>query len=422
VILQVRQYHLLKSKTMVVILGLNVKFVVSWAGLFVFGLLAFVDYLRPASAVANIAETFVGGNDMHSIVERFNKWMDDVAGCESKVETSYIPGFRLGLIARDDIAEGEVYLKVPWMSLIHEESILNTADGQMFNSLRTKYELDIFHFLMLFFLREIELADSYWRPFLDILPNSHNTPIFWSDELLDELVGTRIPSEARKYRETARANFQKDYAIVSENVDFFGQVVLDKLDFDQYLWASNVLDSRTIWVNGRHRVFLPVLDMANNKDHPSKAHRTIRNAETGDSNTPSIWAVSKGEQLFENYNTPNFDNLLYHGFVLTENTHETVVLNMPPPGKEYYQTLGAVRARPKYSIRIGEGLAPEVLSHCRVVTQQAKDLDADPTTYMIARDALSEYNALAFLEDVLNHHLGLFTEASIICLVQLWEH
>ena len=74
--------------------------------------------------------------------------------------------------------------------------------------------------------------------------------------------------------------------------------------------ASNVLDSRTIWVDGRYRVFLPVLDMANNKDHPERAHRTVRNPNTGASNTPAIWDVAKGEQLFENYNTPNHDNLL----------------------------------------------------------------------------------------------------------------
>ncbi len=54
-----------------------------------------------------------------------------------------------------------------------------------------------------------------------------------------------------------------------------------------------MLDSRTIWVDGRHRVFLPVLDMANNKDHPTRAHRTVRDPQTGYSNTPAIWAVKK---------------------------------------------------------------------------------------------------------------------------------
>ena len=89
-------------------------------------------------AVANIAETFVGGNDMDGIVHRFNAWMDDV-GCESKVETAHIPGFRLGLIAREDIAEGENYLAVPWMSLIHAESIEKTSPvGAEFKVLENK--------------------------------------------------------------------------------------------------------------------------------------------------------------------------------------------------------------------------------------------------------------------------------------------
>ena len=155
-------------------------------------------WVQPTAAVANIAETFVGGNDMDGIVQRFNAWMDQV-GCQSKVETAHIPGFRLGLLAREDIAEGEVYLSVPWKVLIHEESIMaSPTSGATFRALRAKYELDVFHFLMLFFLRELDNSGSPWRAFLDILPASLNTPIFWSNELLDELVGTKIPAEARK--------------------------------------------------------------------------------------------------------------------------------------------------------------------------------------------------------------------------------
>lgn len=188
----------------------------------VLSIAAVVSVVRPARAVANIAETFVGGEDMDGIVARFNKWMDDV-GCESKVETAHIPGFRLGLVAREDIAQGETYLAVPWMSLIHEESIVKTSPvGEQFKALKAKYELDVFHFLMLFFLRELEQLDSYWRPFLDILPGSLNTPIFWSDELLNALAGTKIPSGAREYRINAQANYEKDRKIIEENIELFG--------------------------------------------------------------------------------------------------------------------------------------------------------------------------------------------------------
>lgn len=208
--------------------------------------LALVASLHQTQSVANIAETFVGGNDMDAIIERFNKWMDDV-GCESKVETAHIPGFRLGLIAREDIEEGENYLAVPWLSLIHEESILKTSSvGQQFSELKLKYELDTFHYLMLFFLRELDQPDSYWRPFLDILPGSLNTPIFWSDELLDALAGTKIPAEARNYRETARLNFEKDLKIISENVDLFGSS-MPIVEHRLRLQCPDVVWCRKLW-------------------------------------------------------------------------------------------------------------------------------------------------------------------------------
>ncbi len=101
------------------------------------GLAALLLLLPVATGVANIPETFVGGNDMAGIVARFNKWMDDV-GCESKVETAHIPGFRLGLVAREDIVQGEIYLALPWNALIHDESIRASPDGARFQALKEK--------------------------------------------------------------------------------------------------------------------------------------------------------------------------------------------------------------------------------------------------------------------------------------------
>ena len=82
--------------------------------------------------------------------------------------------------------------------------------------------------------------------------------------------------------------------------------------------------------NGRHRCFLPVLDMANGKDHPTRKHHTSRDSETGSTMTRAIWSVPEGEQVFENYATPNYQNLLYHGFILDKNSFDSVDLYMRP--------------------------------------------------------------------------------------------
>ena len=82
------------------------------------------------------------------------------------------------------------------------------------------------------------------------------------------------------------------------------------------MWASSVLDSRTIWINGRKRCFLPMLDMVNDQDHPSQVHHTSLDTARSVTQTKAIWGVAAGEQLFENYGSTNYHNLLYHGFVL----------------------------------------------------------------------------------------------------------
>ena len=86
----------------------------------------------------------------------------------------------------------------------------------------------------------------------------------------------------------------------------FGKSFVKTFQREDFVWAHAVLDSRTIWVNGRHRCFLPVLDMANGKDHPTRKHHTSRDPGTGSTMTRAIWSVPEGEQVFENYATPNY--------------------------------------------------------------------------------------------------------------------
>jgi SET domain-containing protein 6 len=47
--------------------------------------------------------------------------------------------------------------------------------------------------LILCLMYELKSESSFWKPYLDILPNIFDTPMFWEDKDLNELAGTGVP-------------------------------------------------------------------------------------------------------------------------------------------------------------------------------------------------------------------------------------
>ena len=354
----------------------------------------------PAMAIGKIASDFIGQAPTADIVKAFNDWFEANSDTPTKIEVAEIPGFRLGTIAKVDIAAEELYLDIPWSLLINEDSIAASDAGKKFKLLHEKYKLDVTQTLLFFLLHERYRpegsAPSFWKPFIDILPASFNLPLYWPDADLARLDGTGVASAVRKLRSERRASFEKYRAVVEDNPSdpeasswgglFAGSIFSAELraafDFELYDWAHSVLDSRTIWIDGRHRCFVPMLDMVNCRDHPTRKHFTSRNRATGRTNTKAIWSARAGEQVFENYATSNFDNLAYHGFVLEQNSFDKVPLALTPdPPRAVWPLLGRARAQRRYDVTAGTDLArTPVLAHARVM-------------------ALTEDEAQAFLKD-----------------------
>ena len=90
-------------------------------------------------------------------------------------------------------------------------------------------------------------------------------------------------------------------------------------------WAHAILDSRRIWWNGEGHL-TPMLDLINCMEgpDPSRVHSTSLDNSGQNAITKAPWEFKKGEQLFEPYGQPNHIYLMYHGFMLAQNSHDCV--------------------------------------------------------------------------------------------------
>jgi len=146
--------------------------------------------------------------------------------------------------------------------------------------------------------------------------------------------------------------------------------------WDLFLWASTVLDSRTIWIEGRKRSFLPMLDMVNNQNHPSKVHRTSFDARRENTVTHAIWGTSKGEQLFENYGSTNYHNLLYHGFILPVNDYDSAQLRLPKGPTAVHRLLRSLGVPDTHEVSATKQLSVALLAEARIRALDANEVEA----------------------------------------------
>jgi histone-lysine N-methyltransferase SETD3 len=280
-------------------------------------------------------------------LEAFNAWFNAANPRVNKLKAVTMPRYRIGTVTTEAVSAEETYLSVP-VSLIldSEKAFLYSGVSPLLQALSMKYKTrDDFHELLFFLLYEtfVQKENSNFWPYLRVLPSVKDVqiPLVWEqDQILRLLSPSLIAPTAVNYRSRTLKKF--DFlSNLTEVRDFFGPLKDSEggaiFSLERYLWATAILDSRSIWWSGR-RHLVPMLDFINCEEHPDNVQRV--HATTLDSTekfavTKAGTSYSAGEQLFENYGQPNHIYYLYHGFILEHNSHDCVSFEISFSEKEW---------------------------------------------------------------------------------------
>mmetsp|Transcript_21626 Transcript_21626/g.32021 ORF Transcript_21626/g.32021 Transcript_21626/m.32021 type:complete len:666 (+) Transcript_21626:598-2595(+) len=283
-------------------------------------------------------------------LEEFRAYIRSMNLPVNKVEPKYIGnGLRLGVVATENMTKDNIYLSIPDSRTINVDTIFrlvsetneDSMNSTHLKALLEKYRLSGggkndggFQIMLLYLLHERFVAKekSQWWPYLKIIPTveevKNKSPLFFDEEKIDYLEGSAVKMRLVQYRETAQnrfAHFSTDY----DTLLALGSEIA--LDWDKFLWAYSILDSRSIWWDGK-RNLVPLLDLVNcmevyeededNKLVPNVIHSTTVDKNGENAVTKISHTVKVGDQVFENYGQPNHIYFLYHGFLLERNTHD----------------------------------------------------------------------------------------------------
>ncbi|EPS65495.1 hypothetical protein M569_09282, partial [Genlisea aurea] len=305
-------------------------------------------------------------------IDRFWQWLRDekVISSRTPVEPAVVPE-GLGLVATRDISKNDVVLEVPRRFWIHPDAVAASDIGTVCSGLKPWISV------ALFLIRErFKGEESQWRYYLEILPRSTNSTIYWSDEELLEIRGTQLLGTTLGVKEYVEKEFDKveeEVILANENLFPF------RVTTDDFMWAFGILRSRAFSrLRNRNLVIVPFADLLN---HSAAVSTEDHAHEVGGPAGLFSWdylfqirsplSLKSGDQVFIQYDLKksNADMALDYGFIESEPGRDafTLTLEIPESDEFYDDKLDVAESNGmertayfdvKYDRRLPQGMLP----------------------------------------------------------------
>ncbi|WP_224242991.1 SET domain-containing histone-lysine N-methyltransferase [Hyalangium gracile] len=330
-------------------------------------------------------------------VARFLRWLEQGGSQISKVHIVTPEGGERGVLALDDIAPGETLLRIPRRHVLTVEDVRASEMGQLLDA---HAQLDEERtYLSAFLLQERERGeDSFWKPFLDMLPKAFPShPFFFEEHELALLQGSFLAGMVGIQQRIVAER----YVHLSQHVPGF-----NRFTFDAFVWAHFAVVTRTFTMtrSGSHASCLvPLVDMINDGRPWDSPWAWLEEEQCFQ--VKSLGAVAAGQELHTTYgNKSNLSLLLQYGYVHEDNAHDEVLLLLGiPPGDaftaEKQRLLGLSSPDEQRSFKLSrtydaEAMA-ELFAFLRIAQAEAGELsvlEAAPDALALARAPLSPRN------------------------------
>ncbi|XP_052768808.1 actin-histidine N-methyltransferase-like [Mya arenaria] len=265
--------------------------------------------------------------------ERFTKfieWLQSKKVDTSCVEIGKFEGLGFGLKATKDLKEGEKFLTLPRDLMMTPKSAQDSCLGPFIEEDKILQVMPSV-VLALHLLCERRTDGSPWKPYLDILPDTYSTPLYFTPEEIKTLKASPAQSDCMsQYRNIARqyAYFYKLFQ--SESVQQ-SLPLKNVFTYDDYRWAVSTVMTRQNQIptsDGSKMTFalIPLWDMCN---HCNGLITTDFNLEQNCSECYSLRKYMKGDQIFIFYGArSNAELLVNNGFVYLENEHDRMAVKL----------------------------------------------------------------------------------------------
>ncbi|XP_065364246.1 actin-histidine N-methyltransferase isoform X4 [Calliphora vicina] len=252
-------------------------------------------------------------------VHKFYKWASDNGVHYDGFKIQKFPDLQSGLVAEQDIIKDKLILSIPRKLMLSEDNL----ECDMLDLLPKMK-------LVLVLIEESLKPDSFWRPYLDILPKSYNTVLYFTVEEMSELKGSNaLPTILEFCNNVARTYVEIFYYITMKNKKLF--------NYDLLRWAVSTVMTRENLIPRSKPLpgeetpstiaaLIPFWDMAN---HRNGSISSFFNVETQEMESKAQEDFKKGEQVFIHYgDRSNAELMTHNGFINAQNPKDSVTIKL----------------------------------------------------------------------------------------------
>ncbi|CAN8293662.1 unnamed protein product [Cochlearia groenlandica] len=291
-------------------------------------------YQHNKSTVRSVSVS-ASSSELPDNVRNFWKWLGDqgVVSGKSAAEPAVSPE-GLGLVARRDIGRNEVVLEIPKRLWINPEMVKASKIGSLCGGLKPWVSV------ALFLIREKYEEESSWRVYLDILPQSTDSTIFWWGQNIVNLwfgSGTQLLSTTLGVKEYVENEFSKlEQEILLPNKDIFSS----RITLNDFIWAFGILRSRAFSrLRGQDLVLIPLADLINHNPAITTEDYAYEIKGAGLFSRDLLFSlkspvyVKAGDQVYIQYdlNKSNAELALDYGFVESNPDRNSYTLTIEIP-------------------------------------------------------------------------------------------
>jgi histone-lysine N-methyltransferase SETD3 len=248
-----------------------------------------------------------------------------------------------------DVASGEAVLQIPRSHLLTQQLARSSDIGRLIQSHVNPDNEELY--LASFLLQEKHRPDSFWKPYVDSLPEAFpHLPLFFSEEERALLEGSFVQTLLAFQVQS----LGQEYALLCQKVPGY-----ERFSLDDFVWARLSVSSRTfgLQVGGlQGRCLVPLADMLNHRRPPDVLWDTSEDGQFFVMTAQN--AVATGMEIHDSYGAKSNDLLLLHfGFVAENNEQDEVFLSLGLPegtalasGKQKLLGLSSPTARQPFKV------------------------------------------------------------------------
>ncbi|KAL4188161.1 hypothetical protein AMTRI_Chr09g42690 [Amborella trichopoda] len=180
-------------------------------------------------------------------LQRFLHWLEvngvELRGCQIKFCGSD-KGF--GVFSSNDDREGILLIAPLNLAITPMRVLQDPLIGRKCRALFQEGDLDDRFLMMLFLCVERAHKNSTWKPYLDMLPSTFGTPLWFTEDELLELKGTALYKATTMQKKNLQALFDdKVKHLVEELLSLDGEFD-SVVHFEDFLWANSIFWTRAL--------------------------------------------------------------------------------------------------------------------------------------------------------------------------------